>query len=228
MKKKIIKTTILFLFVNFCFSQSKENSLFIKAETLLSNKEYEKAIITLDKVLKINTNHVGANVYKGIINSYLKKYNEATLSFKKAISLDSFNTQALYEIANIYHKRNKINKAIKYYNMAENSLENIKTFYQENSLLKRTFLKEIFPFAVDKSEILYMRGVLYFDSKQYTLAYDDFSNIKFMNRNKDSQYMLATSLLKLKRKNEACNEFKKAIVLGSEIAKEMKIKHCTP
>lgn len=227
MKKNFITITLLLL-ANVGFSQNNEFDLFHKAETLLNEKEFGKAILIFDEVLKINSTHVGAHLYKALSNQNLKNYTEAIVGFENAIKVDSLNTQALYEIANTYKAIKNHEKAIQYYNKAEKTLDNNTYNNPKYTVLKRIFINEMHPFYIPKKDILYKRGLLYFNVKKYFLAYKDFSNIEIDNRDKDSQYMLAFSLLKLKKIKKGCVELDKAISLGSKSALEIKNEYCNP
>ncbi len=188
---------------------------------MFKEKKYKKVVLKLDKVIKFDSNYVGAYVYRAKSNLKLKNYSLALKDFKRVIVLDKFNTVSYFEIAKIYSKNKNFKKALLYFNMSENSLK--KSFNNTNNL-KRSFLKEISPFYVKKSKIFYRRSLLYYKLNEYNLAYNDLSKIN--KRDKESQLLIAFTLIKLKKNKTACIEFDKAILLGSKKAIEYKKVYC--
>ena len=221
--KKLILLLLLITQISFC---QKDDQLFEKAEILLKNKEYQEAIKLFDKVLELNPDYVGASVNLGISKSNLQEYESALKHYKKAIALDSLNTLSYFNIANIYVDLEDFEKSITYYNKALQSAKNAINPESNRLILKRIFVREISPFQVSIDKILYFRGSTFYDLKQYELALKDFLSISENSHTKDSQFMLASTLLKLNRNKKACSELNKAIILGSKIAIEIKKRNC--
>jgi tetratricopeptide (TPR) repeat protein len=94
------KTNLLLLLIfqiSFCQNLfAQEDELFEESEHLIEQKQYQKAIEKLDKVLELDPNFVGAFVNRGISNTALKNYRVAINDFKSAISLDSLNTLSFF------------------------------------------------------------------------------------------------------------------------------------
>ncbi|MGY8909532.1 MAG: tetratricopeptide repeat protein [Flavobacteriales bacterium] len=226
MKKRSLLILIIFQISLIQSSFGQEDVLFEESESLIEQKKYNKAIEKLDKVLELNPNFVGAFVNRGISNTALKNYKVAINDFKSAISLDSLNTLSFFYIANNYRKLKDIRSAIFYYDNAEKSAENSFSNQSANFNLKRTFLNGISPFQVSLYQIRYHRGLAFYDLKNYKSALKDFISIDDVKKSRDSKFMLASSLLKLERKKEACSEFENAIDLGSEDAIEVMKVNC--
>ena len=224
------KTSILILLIfQISFSSDlfcQEDELFEESENLIEQKQYKKAIEKLDKVLELNPNFVGAFVNRGISNTALKNYKVAINDFEAAINLDSLNTLSFFYIANNYRKLKDIKSAILYYDNAEKSAQS--SFLDQSATinLKRTFLEGISPYQVSIYQIKYKRGLAYYDLKNYKSALEDFISINHTKKSRDSKFMLASSLLKLNRKKEACIELENAVDLGSEDAIEVMKVNC--
>ncbi|TXD50903.1 MULTISPECIES: tetratricopeptide repeat protein [unclassified Polaribacter] len=221
-----MKKLILLLLLTTQILSSQENEFFEQAVILIEKEQYKEAIKILDKVLDVNPNFVGAYVQRGTSKSALHKNREAIEDYRKAINLDSLNTLSFFNIANNYRDLNDDKKAIYYYNKAEQSIQN-NTYHQHKNIpLKRTFLTEMAPFYVSKSQIHYNRGLTFYDLKEYSFAFKDFSTIENNEITKESEFMLASSLLKLNRNKKACIRLNNAISLGSKMALEIKKRYC--
>ena len=216
---------LLLLITQISFCQ-EDDELFGKAEILLQNKEYHEAIKLFDKVLEINPDYVGASVNLGISKTYLQEYESAIKNYENAITLDSLNTLSYFNIANNYAELEDFEKSIIFYNKALQSAKNTFNTASNTIILKRTFIREMSPFQVSIDKILYFRGSTFYDLKKHELALQDFLSIDANSHTKDSQFMLASTLLKLNRNTEACSELNKAIKLGSKIAIEIKKRNC--
>lgn len=225
MKEKLILLGFFFS-VLISFSQTKDSLLFEESETLIENKKYKEAILNLNKFLETNPNHIGAYINKGISNNGLKNYVKAIQNFNEAIKIDSTNTLAYFLIAKNYNTLNELKKSLEYYNYAEETVKN-KVFNTSNLVLKRTFINAMYPFKVPISKINFEKGLVYFNLKNYKAAFNNLNNINEEERDKESQYLLAITLKKLKQNKKACIELKKAILLGSIKAKKNKNDFCT-
>ena len=226
MKKISLLVLLIFQFPICQNSFSQEDELFEESESLIAQKKYTKAIEKLDKVLELDPNFVGAFVNRGISNTALKNYKVAINDFKSAINLDSLNTLSFFYIANNYRILKDVKSAIFYYDNAEKSAKNSYSNQSPNLNLKRTFLEDISPFQVSLYQIKYNRGLAFYDLKNYKSALKDFLSIDNVQKSRDSKFMLASSLIKLERKKEACTELENAVDLGSEDAIEVMKVNC--
>jgi tetratricopeptide (TPR) repeat protein len=221
-----MKKLILLLLLITQLLCSQENELFEEAEILIDKKQYEKAIKTLEKVLEVYPNFVGAYVSLGKCKTALNLNLEAIDDYTMAVSLDSLNTLSFFNIANAYKNLEDLNKAVYYYTKAEQSIQKNTFNKLENNPLKRTFFKGTSPFYVSIQRIQYKRGITFYDLEDYLSAFKDFCATESHEVTKESKFMLAVTLLKLKRNKEACINLEKAITLGSIMAADLKKKHC--
>lgn len=223
MKKNILSLLFL-LSYQLIFSQIIHN--YEKTEILISQKKYVEAIQLLDQIIKKEPYFVGALVNRGICKMALKKYSPSIDDFKTAIDIDSLNTVSYCNIAYCYQKINKLKLSIDYYNKAEESLKNFIFTNPKNKILKRTFIKEIFPFYIPKNEIKFNRSLVYLELKNYNLALKDLLSIENEAITKQTQFIIASTLLKLNKKSKACIALKKAIKMGNKIALKHQKKYC--
>jgi tetratricopeptide (TPR) repeat protein len=226
MKKTNLLLLLIFQIFFYQISFGQEDELFEESESLIEQKKYVKAIEKLDKVIEINPNFVGAFVNRGVSNTALKNYKLAIHDFKTAIHLDSLNTLSFFYIANNYRILKDVRSAIFYYDNAEKSAQHSSLNQPTTLNLKRTFLNGASPFQVSLYQIRYHRGLAFYDLKNFKSALKDFISIDDEKKSRDSKFMLASSLLKLERKKEACAELENAVDLGSEEAIEVIKVHC--
>lgn len=224
--KKTFTLLLTLLFVGVTISQNSEDINFENAEKLYEEKKYKKAIHKLDTLLKNNPKIVGAYIFRGKSKSNLKQHIDAIKDYKKAIKLDSLNTLAFFEIGKNYNNLLDYNTAIIYFNKAKNKLKYGKSYLRKLPL-KRSFLKEVTPLQVEEEDILYNRGLSYFNLEKYELAFKNFSSIIDDKYDKDSQFMLGVTLLKLNKTDESCKALEKAIILGSKKADSLKQNKCS-
>lgn len=112
----------LFLQSKLYTKQKKENpnnhEIFYKRAEIYSllNREIQ-AIADYEKAIKLKPEFVDAYIGLGLVKKYqgLDGVNPALNIFFQAISLQPDNSQALYEIASIYARKDNLEKAIEYY-----------------------------------------------------------------------------------------------------------------
>lgn len=149
----------------------------------------------------------------GLCYIELAEFTNAISAFNKGITIDN-NAIDLYINRAIAHEKNgAIDLAIKDYEfvlskvadhpMASFNLINLRKFHQQNFDLINS-LNIYISENPNKSEGFELRGLHYFESKQYELAMADFTEAVRLNPdNVDNQFNLALSFAKTNRIDEA-------------------------
>ncbi|SFE09353.1 Tfp pilus assembly protein PilF [Chitinophaga sp. CF118] len=111
-------------------SDKEMDSLYDEALELFHKKQYEDAIVTINKVIVINTQNPDYHKFKAYCLSYLKQYKQSTDEIKFALEMDGANSE-LYEImANNFYFLKDNENAIKCYEQAiEYERENLPRVY---------------------------------------------------------------------------------------------------
>ena len=79
-------------------------------------KRYDKSEETFKKMLKINPDNImGIYYYDGKMLEKNKRFEDAEKMFKKAISLSPYFEMALFDLAALYEKQDKLDNAIEVY-----------------------------------------------------------------------------------------------------------------
>jgi len=149
LKKLIYISLTVLLFTNSTSVYFNEGKALEEAELFLTNKDFDNASIVLNKILKNDSNHVGALVNRGICNKELGKDDEARKDFEEALTFDKQNSVSNYELGMLL-KDSKPDKALVYF---EKALVLSKESLKNKVVLKRTFLEVINPFAVECEKI---------------------------------------------------------------------------
>ena len=76
---------------------------FNRANTAYELKEYYRALKDLDIVIKNKPDTSTVYFLQGLINTRLRKFNEALSSFRKAQSLDQRNSEILVNLGTVYY-----------------------------------------------------------------------------------------------------------------------------
>ena len=87
----------------------------IEAEKLLNEKNYNDAIVSLDKALSINPNNPDAYYYKGTIYDAQNKFQEAINNYKKSLTYNPKQDVTYYLIAIDYENLKNPKEALSYY-----------------------------------------------------------------------------------------------------------------
>ena len=155
------------------------------AEECMARSMYEDAMILLNKVRSSSENEAFYNNI-GICQLKLEKYEEAKLSFDKAIDLDSDNAESYF------------NRGILYY-----SLKNYEAAFKdyEKSLL-------ISPQAKFNYKIYHNMGNIYIEMKEYDKALTEYSKAIELNSKSDLSFQnKGRTFMKLKQFEECDSLF---------------------
>lgn len=180
MKKYLLLIFALVFFANSTSVYFNINQSFEEAEDLVANNETEEATELLDKIIEKKPNHVGAYVNRGLNNKNKDDYKQAVSDFERAIKLDNKNTKAYYQIGLILKDQKKYEESLKYFVLAENSIQN-KNYTSTKLPLKRTFLQVTSPFIIEKSEISYQKAEVLFKLNKNDLALEELKNANLLD-----------------------------------------------
>jgi len=221
---RIRKTLILITSILLLSSCGKSvEELILEAEKYDEIGQYEKGIEILNKAIEKEPKHLGAYINRGAYKSSLKRFDSAVSDYQKVLELDPKNTLATYNIGNSYRQSGNLKKAKEFYNLALNTKggEFVTFDYEPNSIIEKSL------YDVPSGEIYYNRGIVYYDLLDYENAYTDFNNsLKQNYKPADSHYMIGVCLFMTGNTELACEEYKKAIALGDNMAKSEFKKHC--
>lgn len=159
--------------------------------------------------------------FLGVIFSNQNKYQEALLSFKKALNLNPEFAEGHYNIGTIFKKNNQFLEAIKHFNLAININQdyfeayfNLADCYKNINKFKdaeECFLKCI-SLKKDDVEVYNNLGLLYLENSKLDLAERNFQRCLELDSNYFYAYdHLGLVLLKLENYEKAILYFNKAI-----------------
>ncbi|MBL1219194.1 MAG: tetratricopeptide repeat protein [Planctomycetes bacterium] len=197
--------------------------LLLEAEKYDEIGQYEKGIELLNQAIEKDPEYLGAYINRGAYKSSLKNYESAISDYQKVLELDSKNTLATYNIGNSYRQSGNLKKAKEFYDLAFQTKggELITIDYEPNSFIEKSL------YDVPSAEIYYNRGLVHYDLLNYEKAYADFNNsLKNDSEPADNYYMIGSCLLMTGNTELACEQYKKAMELGDEMAKSEFEKHC--
>ena len=212
---------ISILLLSSCGKSAEE--LLLEAEKYDEIGQYEKGIEILNQAIEKEPEYLGAYINRGAYKSSLKRYDDAISDYQKVLDLDPENTLATYNIGNSYRLSGNLKKAKEYYDLAFKTKggEMIIIDYKPNSFIEKSL------YDVPSTEIFYNRGLVYYDLLNYEKAYSDFnSSLKNDYEPADNYYMIGSCLLMTGNTELACEQYKKAMELGDEMAKSEFEKHC--
>ncbi|EZH75258.1 hypothetical protein ATO12_00340 [Aquimarina atlantica] len=212
---------ISILLLSSCGKSAEE--LLIEAEKYDEIGQYEKGIEILNQAIEKDPEYLGAYINRGAYKSSLKNYESAISDYQKVLELDPKNTLATYNIGNSYRQSGNLKKAKEFYDLAFQTKggELITIDYEPNSFIEKSL------FDVPSAEIYYNRGLVHYGLLDYEKAYSDFNNsLKNDYELADNYYMIGSCLLMTGNTKLACEQYKKAIELGDEMAKSEFEKHC--
>jgi len=163
----------LFLFVlltSFCVGAMAQNpgrQAFVKAENLRKAKRYQEAIQKYDEAIRLEAGNYRYYFSKGKCYYAMKDYDQALFAFEETVEYKKDFVFAYTLIAKIYRKKNEIENAIYYYDLAfkaENDpsrkvgykMEAVKLLLKEgNTEEAQRHLTEVKQVAPDDLNILY-------------------------------------------------------------------------
>lgn len=131
--------------------------LLLKAKTYFKQKEYKKASIHYDKILKLDSRSIEALSMKGQIFFENKDYENAIKYFNKALKINPKQSKTLlFKSKSLFHLEKYLD-SFTYYNKAieiDKSLEDKKFFNDVNEIVQNQKLNEKYIIFKDKYYIV--------------------------------------------------------------------------
>jgi len=116
-------------------NESSISGLIQEGGALLNASRFEEALVSYDKVLKIDPRSVDALNGKGLILNQLGKYDEAITWFDKALEIDPAFIDAMYNKAHALGELGKYKEALEWTDMALTLKPIIQNNSNSNNLL---------------------------------------------------------------------------------------------
>ena len=205
------------------FKSSKK--YFDEATKLEEQEKYADAILLLDKAIKKEPEFIGAIINRGADKSALKNYKGAIEDYELVLGFDEGNTLAIFNIANNKKRLNNYKSAISYYNAA---LETKGGKYLTIDWVENpSFNNKKADFDVNTFDIIYERGLAYFELDSLNNAVQDFNSCIKNNSNiANATFYLSQTYFKANHIVEGCEYLQKAIQLGYREISPNQIKLC--
>ncbi len=118
---KIYSLLILVLLTSLCvgaMAQSPGRQAFMKAENLRKGKRYQEAIESYDEAIRLEPGNYRYYFSKGKAYYAMKDYDQALFAFEETVQYKKDFVFAYTLMARIYRKKNEIDNAIYYYDLA--------------------------------------------------------------------------------------------------------------
>ena len=186
---------------------------FNEAEKLEEQGKYSDAIPLLDKVIEKQPDYLGAIINRGADKAALKQYAEAIKDYELVLSIDEKNTLAIFNIGNNKKRLSDYSSAVHYYTEALNSKggQYLTLDWVDNP----NFRNDKADFDVKTFEIVYERGLAFYELDSLDQASNDLSNcIKNNHNTVDATFFLSQTYFKANHIADGCEYLKKAIQLG--------------
>jgi len=191
-------------------------------------KQFEKAIVWLNKAISINPNNHSVFNNLGVCYKELKKYNEALSNFQNAIKIKPDYAEAYNNLAIIYKSLENYKEAIKNYNKAirlkpdyAEAYNNLGLILLKSKDLKeaKKYFQQAIKFKFDYAEAYNNLGITQnrleeTENAKESLAYA----IKLRPDYAEAYNYLGTILLRLEEKNKAKEYFEQTIKLKPDYA----------
>lgn len=132
-------------------STIKSKSLTLQAKTIISKKEYDKAISLLNQALALNSQNFEALFELGNCYKETQKYNQALTAYQQALKINSTNPDLLIGIGDVFFET-------KNYEQAETKYKEVLLFNLQNLLAIKKLADLYFhQKAYDKAEKNYLK-----------------------------------------------------------------------
>lgn len=112
-------TVFLFIFIfvsGSVFASSKIDEYLKTGQALLLNEEYDLALKSFEKVIKLSPDNFWAYLYRGDVYAQKGEYDLSVEDYSKAISLNPSLCSAYIKLGKIYEKQSLNDKALAQYN----------------------------------------------------------------------------------------------------------------
>lgn len=223
MQKSPIFTLFLSIFLISC-AHSQSEKLIAEEEILYEQGNYKEAIKKLDEAIKKDSKNAGAYINRGTNKSALEDFEGANSDYQKALELIPGNRLSLFNIGNNYKRLGKPKLAVENYNKALHVKDGQYVFVEfvpnENT--------DLIEFYVPTYQIIYERGMAYYDLGELEYAFHDFNYA--LEKNFESakcHYFLGMVHYSGGQKDKACVEFNLAKQLNDKDAEKSFQAYCT-
>ena len=208
---------------------------------------YEQALEAYSKAIEFNPNYKDAFYNRGVCYYWTSKNDLALADFQKAIDLDKQDARSYVALGALYTKMSSLaekqkKEAKKYLDLAEKTYQEaihinpdyLQTYFNYASLIADSAPKRALEYLhlylkgkPNDIEALTLAGTLYNSLKDYTSAIISLEKATSLNPNHSEAFMeLAWANYYLKKKEDACNNWKKAQALGNTSADSFLRKYC--
>lgn len=228
-QKSILFSLIIICVLSSCNSirQREIQASLGSVQLRMKNKEYDKAIRILDRILTAEPNNEKALLQRVFCYRFTKNYCEAEKDISKLIDLYPQNTEYLFYRGQILYEMERYSEAVSDLQNALHFADNIKLkLYCWNTLANAEFEQENYPAVIqtciqylkyrEHEGIYILRGDAYFELKEYRRALDDYNTAlatvqKNKRKIKDSlfYYYKGMSEIMCGRYKEALDDFEK-------------------
>ncbi|EON79348.1 hypothetical protein ADIS_0150 [Lunatimonas lonarensis] len=174
-----------------------------QGDAYFQNEQYEDAIRAYDKFLVTKPKNVKALYNQGRAFEELGKLDEAEVRFKAALEADTKNTQILLSLSNLYHKKRNHELALMYADNAVSISGAPSTAY---------FMK---------GRAMHQLGNVKEALREYNAA------IKMSPENGQYYYYRGMLHQATDKKQQACNDLRKAVQLNFEVANDALANYCS-
>ena len=232
--KTFIMLSLLF-FTGFAYSQTAKEYYSIGIIKMLEG-DYPASIDGFTKAIKKDKNYVDAYFNRGICFEKLKKYQEAINDYSVVVKLKPYMYQAFNNRGLLYFKTDKYEKAIADFSTSIriNPTYPFSFLYRANTYLK---MNELGKAKADAEVVLdklpnYIKAhsiiaKIAFIQKDYQTALEHYNFLCEKQSSKAENFLGRARVFNaLNRNDEACVDYKKAIELESEDAKNEKPVSC--
>ena len=199
-------------------------------------EEYDEAINNFGKSIALRKNNSEAYNYRGICYYNLEKFDLALEDFKNAVKSDKPLVNYYRNLGETYSELEQTRKAI---NSFKKAIEIDSSFSEGYNLIGLEYLNEssynAAITAFDEAILISPNEATYYDNRAFAKdgkmdfigAIDDYSqSISLYPSDPHIYYLRGAAKINVNNKNDACNDFKKAVEMGSEEAKESLKEHC--
>ncbi|OFX78137.1 MAG: hypothetical protein A2X12_06085 [Bacteroidetes bacterium GWE2_29_8] len=103
----------------FSFDNDKEMKLnfydyYLKAIALMQQREWEKALVSINKSIELNYENPAAHTRRGEINMTIRNHKESIIDYTNVLRFDQKDDNAFYNIALNYFRMNMFNETFDY------------------------------------------------------------------------------------------------------------------
>lgn len=208
--------------------------------------EYEQALVAYTKAIELNPNYKEAFYNRGVCYYWISKNDLALNDFQKAIELDKQDARTYTAMGALYAKISALatsrKEQKKYFDLAEKAYQEAiganpdyaQSYFNYASLIAENKPKKALEYVYlyqkskpNEVEGLVLTGTLHNLLKEYAEAIVHLERAVSLNANHSEAFMeLAWANYHLKKKEDACKNWKKAQKLGNTSADSFLKKYC--